>query len=43
VIDYIDVYKTQFGVQPICQVLQAAPSSYYAAKTRPPSPRARRD
>jgi putative transposase len=48
VIDYIDRYKAQFGVEPICRVLrdadvQIAPSSYYAAKTRPPSPRALRD
>ena len=31
------------GVEPICRALQVAPSTYYAAKTRPPSPRARRD
>ena len=31
------------GVEPICEVLQVAPSSYYAAKTRPASPRAVRD
>jgi putative transposase len=31
------------GVEPICRVLQVAPSTYYAAKTRPPSARARRD
>ena len=31
------------GVEPICRVLQVAPSTYYAAKTRPPSKRARRD
>jgi putative transposase len=31
------------GVELICTVLQVAPSSYYAAKTRPPSARARRD
>jgi transposase len=30
-------------VEFICTVLQVAPSSYYAAKTRPPSARARRD
>ncbi len=28
---------------PICRVLQVAPSTYYAAKARPPSARARRD
>jgi hypothetical protein len=33
----------RLGVELICSVLQVAPSSYYAAKTRPPSPRARRD
>lgn len=38
----------RLGVEPICQVLrsagvQIAPSSYYAAKTRPPSARAVRD
>lgn len=37
-----------FGVEPICKVLAAAgvaiaPSSYYAAKHRPPSARSRRD
>lgn len=31
------------GVEPICRVLQVAPSTYYAAKTRPPSKRACRD
>jgi transposase InsO family protein len=31
------------GVEPICRVLQVAPSSYYAAKTRPLSARACRD
>ena len=31
------------GVEPICRVLQVAPSSFYAAKTRPPSARACRD
>ena len=38
----------EVGVEPICAVLndagmQIAPSSYYAAKTRPPSARAIRD
>jgi putative transposase len=32
-----------WGVEPICRVLQVAPSTYYAAKTRPPSARALRD
>lgn len=32
-----------WGVEPICAVLQVAPSTYYAAKKRPPSARAVRD
>jgi putative transposase len=43
VIAYIDAYRGRFGVEPICRVLQFAPSTYYAAKSRPPSQRARRD
>jgi putative transposase len=33
----------RLGVEPICRVLQVAPSTYYAAKSRPPSARACRD
>jgi putative transposase len=33
----------QLGVEPICRVLQVAPSSYYAAKARGPSARDQRD
>jgi putative transposase len=40
---YIDEHRDSFGVEPICQVLAIAPSSYYAAKSRPPSARAIRD
>jgi putative transposase len=48
IVDYIDTNKDVFGVEPICRVLsehgcQIAPSTYYAAKTRPLSARARRD
>ena len=32
-----------WGVEPICKVLQFAPQTYYAAKSRPPSVRAIRD
>jgi putative transposase len=42
-VDYIDAYRDRFGVEPICEVLQLAPSTYYAAKSRPPSARATRD
>jgi putative transposase len=37
---YIDQHRDRFGVEPICRTLQIAPSSYYAAKRRPPSARA---
>jgi putative transposase len=40
---YIDEHRTSFGVEPICRTLAIAPSSYYAAKSRPPSARAIRD
>src|SRR4051812_37000329 len=42
-VPYIDEHKTEFGVEPICEVMQFAPSTYYAAKTRPLSARAIRD
>jgi len=47
-VDYIDQHRDRFGVEPICAVLkdagvQIAPSTYYAAKARPPSARAVRD
>jgi putative transposase len=40
---FIDARRKEFGVEPICSVLPIAPSTYYAAKARPPSARARRD
>lgn len=40
---YIDEHKAEFGVEPICRVLQFAPSTYYAAKSRPPSARSLAD
>ncbi len=42
-ITYIDEQRGSYGVEPICRTLQVAPSSYYAAKTRPPSARAVHD
>jgi putative transposase len=42
-IAYIDRHKDQFGVEPICQLLPIAPSTYHAAKRRLPSARALRD
>jgi hypothetical protein len=41
--DYIDEHKERFGVEPICEQLQVAPSTYYGAKRRLPSARALRD
>ena len=40
---FISAHKQQWGVEPICRVLQVAPSSYYAAANRPTSARRRRD
>jgi putative transposase len=37
VIRYIEAHRDRFGVEPICRVLQVAPSSYYAARSRRPS------
>ena len=42
-IAYIDAHKDEFGVEPICEELPIAPSTYYSARSRPPSPRAMRD
>lgn len=42
---FIDENRDELGVEPICRVLQMAPSTYYAQKRRAeqPSERARRD
>jgi putative transposase len=42
-IAYIDQHKHRYGVEPICQLLPIAPSTYYQAKRRPASARAVRD
>ena len=42
-ITYIDEHRCSFGVEPICRALAIAPSSYYAARSRPASARALRD
>lgn len=47
-VEYIDRHRDRFGVEPICAVLDSAgtkiaPSTYYAAKTRPASARSIRD
>jgi len=38
-IAYIDADKDRYGVEPICAHLPIAPSTYYAARCRPPSHR----
>ncbi len=40
---FIDEYRDEFGVEPICRVLQFAPSTYWSAKRRAPSARSVRD
>jgi putative transposase len=42
-IAYIDQHKHRYGVEPICQLLAIAPSTYHAAQRRPASARAVRD
>ena len=45
VVAFIDAHRTwesgglRWGVEPICETLQVAPSTYYSAKSRPPSAR----
>ncbi len=36
---FINTFKERWGVEPICQTLEFAPSTYYAATSRPPSAR----
>jgi len=48
IVAFIDDHRDRWGVEPICTVLTEAgcpiaPSTYYAARTRPPSARAVRD
>ena len=49
VVGFIDAHKDAFGVEPICRVLRQhdvatiAPSTYYAARSRPPSARSLHD
>ncbi|HEX2177665.1 MAG TPA: IS3 family transposase [Nocardioidaceae bacterium] len=47
-VEYVDQHRDRFGAEPICAVLDSAgtkiaPSTYYAAKTRPVSARSMRD
>jgi len=40
---FIAEHRVRWGIEPICRVLQIAPSSYYAAISRPASARRQRD
>lgn len=40
---FIGAYRERWGVEPICRVLQVAPSTYYAVISRPLSARRQRD
>jgi len=41
IVAFVDEHRREFGVEPICRVLQMAPSTYYAAKKRELAPSAR--
>jgi putative transposase len=43
IVEFIDDNRDEFGVEPICRSLPMAPSTYYAAKSRPLSDRTIRD
>lgn len=40
---FIEAHRDRFRVEPICQVWQVTPSTYYGARCRPPSARQVRD
>ncbi|WP_417235134.1 hypothetical protein [Arthrobacter sp.] len=40
---FIDEHRDEDVVEPICRVLQVAPSTYYVRRSRPPSARSIRD
>jgi putative transposase len=42
-VSFITEHRERFGVEPICDTLQVAPSTYYSALSRPPSARQLRD
>ncbi len=41
IVGFVDENRDELGVEPICRVLQIAPSTYYAAKCRELAPSAR--
>ena len=40
-VEFIDAYRGEYGVEPICAVLPIAPSTYYAAKAKEVDPNQR--
>jgi putative transposase len=40
---FIEAHRGRFGVEPICRVMAFSPSTYWAARSRPPSQRSLRD
>ena len=40
---FIAAHRGRFGVEPICRVMECSPSTYWAARSRPPSERSLRD
>jgi putative transposase len=40
---FIEEHRGRFGVEPICRVMEFNPSTYWAARSRPPSQRSLRD
>jgi putative transposase len=43
VVAFVEASRAEFGIESICEALQVAPSTYYAAKSRPLSARTLRD
>ncbi|APU15316.1 HTH-like domain [Actinoalloteichus sp. GBA129-24] len=43
IVEFIDDHRESFGVEPVCRELEIAPSTYYAAVSRPRSARSIRD
>ena len=41
IVGFVDDDRDELGVEPICRVLQIAPSTFYAAKRRAVAPSAR--
>jgi len=42
-IAFVDEYRDQYGVEPICRILQIAPSGYYKQVARARDPELRPD